>query len=82
MATLTGAIVRALNDEYAGLFSREDIWRLPLHKNYLNAMKSDTAEIKNVVEGGGLGAGLGATFVGFFVSKNVPWAHLDTAGVN
>ena len=87
-ATLTGAIVGALNDEYAGLFSRddrlavavtaagtatgEDVWRLPLHKNYLNAMKSDIADIKNVVEGGGPSAGLRATSVGFFVDKNVP----------
>jgi leucyl aminopeptidase len=98
MATLTGAIVGALNDEYAGLFSRDDrlaaavtaagtatgehVWRMPLHKNYLNDMKSDIADIKNVVEGGGPGAGLGATFVGFFVDKTVPWAHLDIAGVN
>ena len=98
MATLTGAIVGALNDEYAGLFSRddrlaaavtaagtatgEDVWRMPLHKNYLDDMKSDIADIKNVVEGGGPGAGLGATFIGFFVDKNVPWAHLDIAGVN
>lgn len=98
MATLTGAIVSALNDEYAGLFSRddklaaavtaagaatgEDVWRMPLHKNYLDDMKSDIADIKNVVEGGGPGAGLGATFVGFFVDKNIPWAHLDIAGVN
>ena len=98
MATLTGSIVGALNDEYAGLFSRDDrlaaaiaaagtatgeeVWRMPLHKNYLEDMKSDIADIKNVVEGGGPGAGLGATFVGFFVDKNVPWAHLDIAGVN
>jgi leucyl aminopeptidase len=98
MATLTGSIVGALNDEYAGLFSRDDrlaaavvaagaatgeeVWRMPLHKNYLDDMKSDIADIKNVVEGGGPGAGLGATFVGFFVDKNVPWAHLDIAGVN
>ncbi|MFN3619430.1 leucyl aminopeptidase [Sphingorhabdus sp.] len=98
MATLTGSIVGALNDEYAGLFSRDDrlaaavvaagtatgeeVWRMPLHKNYLDDMKSDIADIKNVVEGGGPGAGLGATFVGFFVDKAVPWAHLDIAGVN
>jgi leucyl aminopeptidase len=98
MATLTGSIVGALNDEYAGLFSRDDrlaaaivnagtatgeeVWRMPLHKNYLEDMKSDIADIKNVVEGGGPGAGLGATFVGFFVDKDVPWAHLDIAGVS
>lgn len=98
MATLTGSIVGALNDEYAGLFSRDDtlardllsagmatgeeLWRMPLHKNHLEDMKSDIADIKNVVEGGGPGASLGATFIGFFVDKETPWAHLDIAGVN
>ncbi len=98
IATLTGAIVQALNDEYAGLFARdeslatalasaasrtgEDVWRMPLHKNYIEDLKSDIADLKNVVEGGGPGAGLGATFVGAFVSPETPWAHLDIAGVN
>ena len=98
MATLTGSIVAALNDEYAGLFSRDDklaasllsagtatgeeLWRMPLHKNHLEDMKSDIADIKNVVEGGGPGASLGATFIGFFVDEKTPWAHLDIAGVN
>jgi leucyl aminopeptidase len=98
IATLTGSIVGALNDEYAGLFSRndrlatsllaagastgEELWRMPLHKNYLEDMKSDIADIKNVVEGGGPGAGLGAAFIGFFVDEKMPWAHLDIAGVN
>jgi leucyl aminopeptidase len=98
IATLTGSIVQALNDEYAGLFSRdeslanaltaagkvtgEEVWRMPLHKNHLEDMKSDIADIKNVVEGGGPGASLGATFIGFFVDEKMPWAHLDIAGVN
>jgi leucyl aminopeptidase len=98
IATLTGSIVGALSDEYAGLFSNDDdlatglleagtesgeeLWRMPLHKNYLEDMKSDIADIKNVVEGGGPGAGLGATFIGYFVDEKMPWAHLDIAGVN
>lgn len=98
IATLTGAIVQALNDEYAGLFARDDalgealsaagartgehVWRMPLHKNYQNDLKSDIADIKNVVEGGGPGAGLGATFIGYFVDPKTSWAHLDIAGVN
>lgn len=96
VATLTGAKVAALGDEYAGLFSRNDalaaqltaagaatgelLWRLPLHPNYANDMKSGIADIKNVVEGGGPGAGLGAHFIGFFVTPATPWAHLDIAG--
>jgi leucyl aminopeptidase len=98
IATLTGSVVTALSDEYAGIFARDDklaekliaagstsgeeLWRLPLHKNYLEDMKSDIADIKNVVEGGGPGASLGATFIGFFVDEKMPWAHLDIAGVN
>lgn len=98
MATLTGSIVAALADDYAGLFSRDDelasdlvsaglatgeeLWRMPLHKNYKEDMKSDIADIKNTAEGGGPGASLGATFIGFFVDEKTPWAHLDIAGVN
>ena len=97
VATLTGAVSTALGDEYAGLFSRhdalaeqlvtagrgtgEDLWRLPLHPNYRRDMESDIADIQNVVEGGGPGAGLGAHFIGSFVERT-PWAHLDIAGVD
>lgn len=98
VATLTGSIVQALDDEFAGLFARseplaaavskageasgEPVWRMPLHKNYAEDMKSDIADIKHVVEGGRPGAGLGAHFIGFFVDEKTPWAHLDIAGVN
>ena len=41
-------------------------------------MKSPVADLRNVVEGGGPGAGLGAHFIGAFVSTT-PWAHLDIA---
>ncbi|WP_114952165.1 leucyl aminopeptidase [Sphingosinicella terrae] len=97
VATLTGAVSTALGDEYAGLFSRSDaladqliaagrtsgepLWRLPLHDNYAEDMESRVADIQNVVEGGGPGAGLGAHFIGSFVDRT-PWAHLDIAGVD
>ena len=97
IATLTGAVSTALGDEYAGLFSRndalaqqllqagtatgEELWRLPLHDNYAKDMKSKIADLQNVKEGGGPGAGLGAQFIGEFVA-NTPWAHLDIAGVD
>ena len=97
VATLTGAVSTALGDEYAGLFSRsdplagqlltagqatgEELWRLPLHPNYAKDMESDVADIKNVVEGGAPGAGLGAHFIGTFVEQT-PWAHLDIASLD
>lgn len=98
IATLTGSVVQALNTEYAGLFSRDDrlaaalldagtqtaeeVWRLPLHPNHLDTMKSDIADLRNAAEGARLGASLGAAFVGAFVDPATPWAHLDIAGVN
>ena len=44
-------------------------------------MKSDIADIKNVVESGAPGAGFGAHFIGYFVDST-PWAHLDIANVD
>jgi leucyl aminopeptidase len=98
IATLTGSIVHALDNEYAGLFGRDEglvaalgragettgeiMWRMPLHKNHGDDMRSDIADIKNVVEGGRPGASLGAHFVGYFVDPKTPWAHIDIAGVN
>ncbi|MBY0422870.1 MAG: leucyl aminopeptidase, partial [Parvularculaceae bacterium] len=97
IATLTGAAGRALGDEYAALFSRDDatarlvsdaglesgeeVWRLPLHPNYDEAMKSDVADVKNG-DKGDPGAGTAAAFVGYFIKPETPWAHLDIAGVD
>ena len=96
IATLTGAKVTALGDEYAGLFGRheglagavqaaadatgEAVWRLPLHPNYAEDLKSDIADIKHGTEGVPPGAGHGAHFIGFFVDPATPWAHIDIAG--
>ncbi|MDZ4052057.1 MAG: leucyl aminopeptidase [Phenylobacterium sp.] len=96
VATLTGAVRGALGDEYAGLFSRHDtladqllaagetvgepLWRLPLHPNYGADISSTIADLKNG-GGEGAGAGTGAHFIGEFISRDTPWAHLDIAGV-
>lgn len=98
IATLTGAIVGALDDQYAGLFARdeklaaallaagtasgEELWRMPLHKNYAEKIKSDIADIRNIAPSQGPGASIGAHVIGFFVDEATPWAHLDIAGVN
>lgn len=96
IATLTGSVRTALSDEYAGLFVRdnaiakkmisageragEDLWQLPLHKNYDKQIKSVIADIKNS-DAGNPGAGVGAAVIGTFVREETPWAHLDIAGV-
>ena len=96
LATLTGAIIIALGEEYAGLFSNNDelskklfdagqkvnekVWRLPLHKNYDKLMNSKIADIQNINYSGGAGSITAAQFLQRFVEKT-PWAHLDIAGM-
>lgn len=98
IATLTGAIISALGDDYAGLFARDDaladrlmtasarsgeaLWRMPLHPSYADDMKSPIADIANSVRTSGAGAGRGAHFIGFLTPEPTPWAHLDIAGVD
>ena len=95
LATLTGAIIIALGNEYAGMFSNNDqlsdrlskagqavdekVWRQPLSDGYDRMINSDAADMKNI---GGRGAGsiTAAQFLQRFVGKT-PWAHLDIAGV-
>jgi len=96
LATLTGAIIMALGEEYAGLFSNNDnlsnkifkagekvnekVWRLPLHKNYDKLMNSPIADIQNINYSGGAGSITAAQFLQRFIDKT-PWAHLDIAGM-
>lgn len=98
VATLTGSVGQALGDEYAGLFAREDVvadhlltaakesgehlWRLPLHPSYAKAVRSDIADVKNSDVTDAPGASAGAHFIGYFIDKSLPWAHLDIAGVD
>tara|TARA_B100000579_G_scaffold432658_1_gene449889 strand:+ start:80 stop:1531 length:1452 start_codon:yes stop_codon:yes gene_type:complete len=97
LATLTGAIIMALGEEYAGLFSNntklsqelheignkinEKVWRLPLHKNYDRLMNSSYADVQNINYAGGAGAITAAQFLQRFILKETPWVHLDIAGM-
>jgi leucyl aminopeptidase len=94
LATLTGAIMVALGQEYAGLFANDDklaerltkageatgerVWRMPLGPEYDKIIDSKFADMKNT---GGRWAGsiTAAQFLQRFVNKT-PWAHLDIAG--
>ena len=96
LATLTGGIVVALGSVRAGLFSNDDrladalmesgartqerLWRMPLDEEYLQLIKGDDSDLKN---SGGRKAHpvIGGIFLKQFVADNVPWAHLDIAGV-
>jgi len=96
LATLTGAIIVALGTEHAGLFSNNDelseqltaagrkvgekLWRMPMNDAYDKAINSDAADVKNIAGSRDAGSIIGAQFIQRFVN-NVPWAHLDIAGV-
>jgi len=97
LATLTGAIIVSLGEEYAGLFSNDDdlsekifkasknvnekTWRLPLDKNYDKLMNSTIADVQNINYSGGAGSITAAQFLQRFVLNKTPWAHLDIAGM-
>lgn len=96
LATLTGAIVVALGQEHAGLFSNNDelsdrlfnvgqacgekVWRMPLGEAYDKAINSTVADMKNVGDSGTGGSITAAQFLQRFVNQ-YPWAHLDIAGM-
>ena len=97
LATLTGAIIVCLGEEYAGLFSNNDniskkifeagekvnekVWRFPLHKNYDKLMDSKIADVQNINYAGGAGSITAAQFLQRFIINKTPWAHLDIAGM-
>jgi leucyl aminopeptidase len=94
LATLTGAIMVALGQEHAGLFSNNDelstrllaageatgerLWRMPLGPEYDKQIDSKFADMKNAAGRHG-GAITAAQLLARFVDKT-PWAHLDIAG--
>lgn len=96
IATLTGACCVALGDRYAGMMGTDDeamkelkeigrktddlAWRLPIHPDWEEKMKSKIADLRNAEDGYYAGAQKGAAFLKFFVEKT-PWVHLDIAGV-
>ena len=97
LATLTGAIIVSLGEEYAGLFSNNDdlsnkifevskkigekVWRLPLNENYNKLMDSTVADVQNINYSGGAGSITAAQFLQRFIINKTPWAHLDIAGM-
>ena len=95
LATLTGAMVVAMGDYYAGLFANDDgwaeeirgaaeasgdhVWRWPLHDTYRRYIESTFADMKNSSDYKQGSPILAARFLQEFVGEG-PWAHLDIAG--
>ncbi|AJC49248.1 leucyl aminopeptidase [Allofrancisella guangzhouensis] len=95
MATLTGAMIISLGDAFSGLFANSDklanslqqaaqasndlVWRLPLHKPYLDKIKSKVADVDNCNRDRSAGSIVAALFLSKF-TEDYEWAHLDIAG--
>ncbi|HEY0189258.1 MAG TPA: M17 family peptidase N-terminal domain-containing protein [Cellulomonas sp.] len=94
VATLTGATLRTLGTEVAGVLGNdpallalvtaagaaadEPVWELPLIRSYRGQLSSPIADLKNL-GGPNAGAITAALFLEHFVA-GTPWAHLDIAG--
>ncbi len=95
-ATLTGACIVALGTNVAAITSNnekltkdimaaskrttEEIWELPLNQDYMDMIKSDVADMKNIGIGRAAGTITAAAFLKNAIEKT-PWSHLDIAGV-
>ena len=98
LATLTGGVITALGSTFAGMWCEDDafrakveaasaragepVWRLPLHREYRDMMKSDIADIINSNANRKAHPIQGAAFLSYFVDEKVPWCHLDIAGMH
>ncbi len=94
IATLTGACLRALGRDIAGVLGNrqglvqqvfdsssrtgEAVWQFPLYQPYRRELDSEIADLRNI---GGEYAGTitAGLFLAEFVG-DVPWAHIDIAG--
>ncbi len=95
-ATLTGAMMVALGENYSGAFSNdtkflqkffesskhegEMVWELPLIQEYKKKLRSAIADINNYPDNKWGGAITAALFLQEFVDETIPWIHFDIAG--
>ena len=95
LATLTGAVIVALGEVYAGLFGSDDdwtaavraageasgdlVWPLPMHPRYAPLIESKVADLTNSSNKRQAGPVYAAQFLREF-TEDLPWCHLDVAG--
>ncbi len=95
LATLTGAIIIALGQDFAGMFTDDDklaqqlsdigevekepVWRMPLCDSFEKMINTPNADMKNIGGGRNAGSATAAHFLRRFTNK-LPWVHLDIAG--
>jgi leucyl aminopeptidase len=96
MATLTGACVVALGDEYSALLGTDQrtidrlisvgkqqgefFWQLPLPGRYKSHLESKIADVKHIGKPGVAGTIAAGLFLQGFVGEGIPWVHIDIAG--
>lgn len=94
-ATLTGACIVALGNNVAAIVSNndklskkikeasdrttEEVWELPLNRDYMDMIKSDVADMKNIGIGRAAGTITAAAFLRNAI-EDTPWVHVDIAG--
>ena len=95
-ATLTGACIVALGTNVAGIVSNnekltkkinesskrtmEEVWTLPLNQDFMDMIKSEVADMKNIGIGRAAGTITAAAFLRNAI-EDTPWIHTDIAGV-
>lgn len=92
-ATLTGACMNAITTRYSGVFtnrprwhpilkrsgrdSGERVWPFPIGDDFMEELKSETADLQQCAPNGGGDHILASSFLNEFVDSKIPWVHVD-----
>lgn len=92
-ATLTGAVVRAIDTRRSGVFSNRDslrelaveageasgerVWGFPIGEDYWEAIQSEIADVRQCATTNNSDHIYAATFLSSFVKPEIPWLHVD-----
>ncbi len=92
-ATLTGTCVSAITNRYSGVFTNrpalhpllertgqncgERVWPFPIGEEFMDALKSKTADFLQCSPKGDADHILAASFLSEFVENDTPWVHMD-----
>jgi leucyl aminopeptidase len=94
-ATLTGAVVRAIDVKRAGIFSNqqqlleagyrageesgERAWGFPIGGDYMKELESPVADLRQCASSNNADHIYAASFLSQFVGEKTPWIHMDLA---
>ncbi|MFC0228899.1 leucyl aminopeptidase family protein [Serratia aquatilis] len=96
LATLTGAVVKALGYDLSGLMTENEllrstltkaglrsgdpVWSLPLDARFSKQVESNIADLCNTPTNNAAISTSAAYFLSRFCPADIPWAHLDISG--